>query len=329
MNDFFIFIEKNLEIPLKREKFIFPFLTATLDREFDGLFSRKWVELQEESPSQQKKEEAKQSVAKKNFKSDPKDYCFNNIKGYSLIKKPGSIHGLDFYLHHLKDCCFRIFDKTSYVVASKLKKCELFIGPVKGLFSLRKSKQCIITVACEKLYLTDCKNVILYLNCSKEPKFTRCKNIFLAPYNLAYPGLKRQVKEQEMDVSENAWASMSGISRLPLKDFQSVEYTEGLESDEEVVNHFPITSLYRPMSSIGNATPLDIVKCNGLRHEKIIPGVIDHQVPLNYFGKKYTSKNKFDHIEGYTTAINLFQLPSSTQPKLQPEKARNDCCCIF
>ena len=38
VNDFFSFIENNLEIPLKREKFIFPFLTATLDREFDGLF---------------------------------------------------------------------------------------------------------------------------------------------------------------------------------------------------------------------------------------------------------------------------------------------------
>ena len=48
MNDFFSFIENNLEIPFKREKFIFPFLTATLDKEFDGLFSRKWDELEED-----------------------------------------------------------------------------------------------------------------------------------------------------------------------------------------------------------------------------------------------------------------------------------------
>ena len=162
------------------------------------------------------------------------------------MKKPGSIHGPDFYLYHLKDCCIRIFDKTSSVGGSKLKKCELFIGPVKGMFSLDRCKQCIITVACERLHMVYCRNIILYLNCPNKPYFNGCKNIILAPYNLAYPGLKRQVKEQEMDVSENYWSSMGEISWLPLKYFQSVEYTEGLESEEEVVNPFQITSLHRP-----------------------------------------------------------------------------------
>ena len=145
------------------------------------------------------------------------------------MKKPGSSHGFDFYLEHLKDCCIRIFDKTSGVGGLKLKKCELFIGPVKGTFNLGKSKKCIITVACERLYLTDCKNVILYLHCSNKPQFTRCKNILLAPYNLAYPGLKRQVKEQEMDVSENSWASMSEISWLPLEYFNRLNTLKELK----------------------------------------------------------------------------------------------------
>ena len=248
---------------LSRKRLIFPFLTTTLNSDFNDFFSTKWNELDRAITDQQKKKEAKLSFEKRTFRPDLKDFCFINMQGDNLIKKPGSINGFDFCLDNLKKCCIRLLDKSCLVTASRLLDCKLYIGPVKGMFRLTDSNRNMITVACEKLYMRNCENIILHLYCSTDLKFINCKNIFLAPYNLAYPGLKRQVIEQGMDVATNVWNST--VDSLPLQYFQSVKYTEGIESEEEVINPFPIVFLSRPMSQSGNTIPMEMIEMFGLQ----------------------------------------------------------------
>ena len=104
------------------------------------------------------------------------------------------------------------------------------------MFSLANSKRNMITVACEKLYMKNCENIILHLYFSKDLKFINCHNILLAPYTLAYPGLKSQLIEQGIELATNLWNST--VDNLPLQYFQSVNYTEDIESEEEAINPF-------------------------------------------------------------------------------------------
>ena len=93
--------------------------------------------------------------------------------------------------------------------------------------------------------MKDCTNIKLYLHCNDIPNFDNsCVNILLAPYNLAYPGLQRQVEEQKLNVITNLWNQ--GVQKqcmLP-SEFQQVRFITGILGQGEAVNPFPLPLLY-------------------------------------------------------------------------------------
>ena len=56
-------------------------------------------------------------------KLNKQDYIFRNRKNELLIKSPGQINGIDFYLANLEDCEVFLFDWMDQVTR---KKCDFF-----------------------------------------------------------------------------------------------------------------------------------------------------------------------------------------------------------
>ena len=56
------------------------------------------------------------------------DYIFQNKKGETLIKKPGDINGIDFYMANLENCEVFLMDHTAQVYPFNVIMIDHFIG---------------------------------------------------------------------------------------------------------------------------------------------------------------------------------------------------------
>ena len=196
ITDFFLFLQQSFpDLGLIVKHFKFKFLAVVLDENFNKRFSAKWSELQSEETTQDKIDQQK---AKKSFEARiQKRLAKNNghvcDQYQTLVALPGSINGYDFILSGVQYYRVYLLDRIKVLSVYRSTNSCLYIGPISDMCKIKNCMDCSITVCCKNFYMKNCNNIKLYLHCNEVPKFTNCKNILLAPYNLGYPGLQRQV----------------------------------------------------------------------------------------------------------------------------------------
>ena len=143
-----------------------------------------------------------------------------------LIKNPGEIAGHVFSLEDLRACSVSLLDYTEALEIRVCKDTTIRCGPTKTVCQISDCTGCIITVACDRLVIKDCFDLIVFVYAAKEPVMERSKQITFAPYNLAYAGLREQFRNAGLEPRRNLWSQVKtqekydeGWSLLPEEQF--------------------------------------------------------------------------------------------------------------
>lgn len=204
---------------------------------------------------------------------NPADFTFSRKQNETLIKLPGSVHGIDFTVEDLDDCSVYILDHTSQVTVDYCKRCTIFIGAVDGPLFIRNCEGCTFIVACRQFRTRECVECDIYLYCNtKSPIIESSSNLRFHHYNGAYAGLTEHLKAANLNAAVNHW---------------NVIYDFSANDD----------TIPAPHSIIISEVPA--------RHDVILPNAADEELTVDTpFTFAYPAKERDMKVWNYLTDAN-------------------------
>lgn len=133
------------------------------------------------------------------------DFVLADLKGESVLKRPGSVNGESFVIKNLEDCSVYLLDYTSEVEVSNCVNCSIFIGPVDGPAIFDNCTGCKVAVASQQFQAKGCSGCKFGLYCATQPSLTGCSTIEIGSWVGAYPGLAAHFAAANLDPKANNW----------------------------------------------------------------------------------------------------------------------------
>jgi protein XRP2 len=139
-------------------------------------------------------------------KLDPKDFIFQDRKGETLVKSPGTIDGQQFVLDTCEDCQIYLLDTCDSVMIDDCKRCKIVVGPTTGSVFLRDCESCVVVVACRQFRTRDCVDIDTRLLVATRPIIETSAKMRFGCFDFHYHELGAQLKASGMTPYSNFWS---------------------------------------------------------------------------------------------------------------------------
>jgi len=170
----------------------------------------------------------RQTVNKDNF-------ILNQLKGQTIYRLPGSIHGEQFIMENCQDCTVYVFDHTGQVQIDDCINCRILIGPVRGSLFIRDSTNCVLVTVCQQFRTRDCRDLHVYLSCPSQPIIESSHNIHFGCLTLNYEQLAEQYHAAGINPWNNNWSHIHDFTTSTDGKNYSL-----LNQTDSIFNHLPI-----------------------------------------------------------------------------------------
>lgn len=124
------------------------------------------------------------------------------------------INKKDVALARLDSCDVRLQGTPSAVHINKLRSCTILCGPVSGSIFIRECTNCTFVVACQQLRIHTTTNTNFYIHVTSRAIIEDCSGVLFAPYNWAYPDLKKHYEMSGLDIERNSWNDIDDFNWL-------------------------------------------------------------------------------------------------------------------
>lgn len=147
------------------------------------------------------------------------DRLKENLYGYSdkideqLVLKSDATYKKDIAIERLQNCIVKLFGTPSTLHLDTLSNCKIYCGPVSTSIFAENCHNCLLVIACQQLRLHSSQNVHIYLHVTSRAIMEDCTNIFIAPYNWSYNGIKNDFQASKLD-TQNNWKCIDDFNWL-------------------------------------------------------------------------------------------------------------------
>ena len=170
----------------------------------------------------------------------------------TLTKLPGSVSGQPFNIVKCSNSTLAVLDYCDQVQIDDVTKSRIFIGASSESIFIRDCKNCTFTVACKQLRTRDCTNCTIYLYCKTEPIIESSEGMKFGPFNGAYPGHEKAMRDANLTPNHNVWHAVYDFSD-DLKTNRNWSYVQEEEEDP----------LWCPLGKAENCCPrVDTISIN-------------------------------------------------------------------
>uniref|UniRef100_A0A0N4Z6F7 C-CAP/cofactor C-like domain-containing protein n=1 Tax=Parastrongyloides trichosuri TaxID=131310 RepID=A0A0N4Z6F7_PARTI len=131
---------------------------------------------------------------------------------------------------------------TKSIIISDTKNCKpIILGPVKDVIFINNVHNTSISVMTHRLIIRNSTNLTLFLSINTPPIISiDCKNIKLAPYNVFYTDLERQLNESNikmLPINENQWNKPIILEEIfPQTIYKTIIISNHLNDEEKIYN---------------------------------------------------------------------------------------------
>jgi len=132
-------------------------------------------------------------------------FAIANHDDGEVMRKPGSVRGLDIVIEDCQNTTIAICDHTAQVQIDSLDDCRVLIGACTDSAFVRGCVNCEMTIGARQLRTRDCRDCTFYLYCATEPVIETSTRLRFAPYNAAYPQLGSHFTSANLAPAGNLW----------------------------------------------------------------------------------------------------------------------------
>ena len=154
-----------------------------------------------------------------------------NRDSVTLEKRPGSVSGQPFNIAKCNNCVITVLDHCDQVQIDDVTNSKIFIGASSESIFIRDCKDCTLTIACKQLRTRDCSNCTIYLYCKTEPIIESSSGMKFAPFNGAYPGHDKAMKDANLNANHNLWHAVYDFND-EFKTGQNWSYVKAEDEDK-------------------------------------------------------------------------------------------------
>lgn len=146
--------------------------------------------------------------------SQESGFKISHRKNETIELNDAQISGQDVMLAELENCSIIMKSNPITLHMTHLQNCILYSGPVQTSVYMEDCNGCEFSLACQQLRAHNSINTKIYLHVTSKGIIEDCKEILVAPYNLAYEGLNDQFAQLGLNQTINNWDQLDDFNWL-------------------------------------------------------------------------------------------------------------------
>ena len=139
-----------------------------------------------------------------------------NLKGETIVKRAGSMAGLDCDIRNLEDCTVYLCDSMTSLRIDGLRRCRIYAGPVSGPVYVDNADECTFMLAAVQARIHICTGCDFYLHIRTIPIIEDCSRVRTAPYAFAVDGKEALFSAAGLELDVNNWDNIKDFKWLHL-----------------------------------------------------------------------------------------------------------------
>lgn len=137
-----------------------------------------------------------------------------NKHGVTLVKSfKGSSIG-EFTLSDLDSCQVKLTGTVNALFLHRLKKCNVYTGPVIGSILIDDVEDCVLVLASHQIRIHCARKSDFYLRVRSRPIIEDSNGVRFAPYCLDYQGIEEDLKTAGLEEETKNWANVDDFRWL-------------------------------------------------------------------------------------------------------------------
>ena len=136
-----------------------------------------------------------------------------NLEGSTVVKDFRGDEG-DFSLNDLSNCKIYIRGKCRALFIHRLKKCEVYTGPVLSSVRIEDVENCVLMLASHQIRIHNAKLTDFYIRVRSRPIIEDSSGVRFAPYLLKYEGIVQDLEDSGLKEETGNWENVDDFRWL-------------------------------------------------------------------------------------------------------------------